>query len=221
MTQVTPAFLPLSRADAAATSGTRLIALLAVSMLHQTSAQAAGFTGADGASLPASALAMDIGTSVFIGIVATLVMDLWLQVLRRCVPKAGIQGLNFALLGRWAGHLLRGQFRHTAIASAAPIRRETALGWLLHYLTGIAFAAILLQLAGPAWQQSPTLLPALLFGVVSVLIPLGVMQPAMGAGWFARRTATPLAHCLRSLINHTVFGLGLYLGASLLALFLR
>lgn len=39
------------------------------------------------------------------------------------------------------------------------------------------------------------------------------MQPAMGSGFAARRTATPLKNCLRSLVNHAVFGSGLYLAA--------
>ncbi|MNC66300.1 hypothetical protein D3C75_1166860 [compost metagenome] len=50
-----------------------------------------------------------------------------------------------------------------------------------------------------------------------MLIPLFAIQPAMGSGFAAARTPTPLKNCLRSVANHAVFGLGLYLSAVLLA----
>ncbi|MFI8747492.1 DUF2938 domain-containing protein [Pseudomonas sp. NPDC077186] len=151
--------------------------------------------------------------TVAIGAGATLVMDAWLLLLRRL----GVPTLSFAFVGRWVGHLLRGKVMHEAIAKAAPIGGELALGWLVHYATGIAFAALLLVLAGPDWAVRPSLLPALALGLVSVAVPLLLIQPAMGAGIVSRHTPTPLKNCLRSLASHGVFGLGLYLSASLLA----
>jgi hypothetical protein len=148
-----------------------------------------------------------------IGAGATLVMDAWLLLLQRL----GIATLSFALIGRWVGHLLRGRVRHVAIAKATPIRGELALGWLSHYAIGIAFAALLLGLVGLDWAAHPTPLPALALGVVSVAVPLLLMQPAMGAGIASRNTPAPLKNCLKSLATHGVFGLGLYLSASLLA----
>ena len=46
--------------------------------------------------------------TVAIGVGATISMDLWAAVLRRF----GIPSLNFALLGRWVGHLPEGRFVH-------------------------------------------------------------------------------------------------------------
>jgi hypothetical protein len=45
-------------------------------------------------------------------------------------------------------------------------------------------------------------------GLASVVMPLFVMQPAMGAVFAAARTATPWRNRLRALANHGVFGLG-------------
>ncbi|MGV3572557.1 MAG: DUF2938 domain-containing protein [Ramlibacter sp.] len=146
---------------------------------------------------------------VCIGIGATLVMDAWLFLLKRL----GVPTLDFALVGRWVGHLARGRWSHEAIRASPPVRGELALGWLAHYGVGIAFAALLAALCGVAWTRHPTPLPALLVGAGTVLVPLLVMQPAMGAGIASSRTATPLRNCLRSLANHTVFGAGLYLAA--------
>lgn len=151
-------------------------------------------------------------STLLIGIGATLVMDLWALLLKRL----GITTLNFAMVGRWAGHLFRGRFHHAAIARAEPVANELMWGWIIHYAVGVLFAALLVAVMGQGWLRAPTVLPALLFGIVSVIAPFCVMQPAMGAGFFASRTPTPGKNRLRSLMTHGVFGLGLYLAALLL-----
>ncbi|MDH4566445.1 DUF2938 domain-containing protein [Pseudomonas sp. BN414] len=153
----------------------------------------------------------DIIKVISIGIGATAVMDIWLIFLKRL----GVPTLNFAFIGRWVGHLLQGRIAHDAIARAEPIPGELALGWLTHYAIGIAFATLLVRLAGIEWATNPTLLPAVLVGIGTVAAPLLVMQPAMGAGFFANKTPTPLKNCMRSLANHSVFGLGMFLTAVL------
>lgn len=146
---------------------------------------------------------------VALGAGATATMDLWQVALR----FLGVPASNFGLLGRWIGHMARGQWRHAAIAQAAPVRGEHSIGWTAHYLVGIAFAAAWTGLVGTPWLLAPTLCPALLFGIGTVLFPLLVMQPAMGAGMASTRTTAPLRNSLKSLVNHTVFGFGLYLSA--------
>lgn len=153
--------------------------------------------------------------TVAVGIGATAVMDLWLQLLK----ARGIPMLNFALLGRWVGHMPRGRWAHPGIAKAAPVRGELTLGWAAHYATGIAFASLLVALVGPAWLHTPSPAPALCVGIGTVVLPLFVMQPAMGAGFASSRTATPVLNVLKSLANHTVFGLGLYATALVIASF--
>lgn len=157
----------------------------------------------------------DFPRALAIGFGATALMDLWLTLLK----ALGLPTLNFALLGRWVGHMPRGRWSHLGIAKSAPVRGELALGWVAHYATGITFALLLAALAGPYWLRAPSLLPALCFGIATVLLPLFVMQPAMGAGVASSRTATPLLNCLKSLANHTVFGLGLYAAALTIASF--
>jgi hypothetical protein len=142
-----------------------------------------------------------------IGAGATILMDVWLALLKR----VGLPGMNFALLGRWLAHLPRGIWAQPA--KQPPIRGELAIGWAAHYLIGIAFAALLVLMKGPEWAREPTFLPALLAGIVSVVAPLFILQPAMGAGVAASKTPTPVRNNLRSLANHAVFGVGLYLAA--------
>lgn len=144
-----------------------------------------------------------------IGVGATLVMDGWALLLR----QFGIPSLNFAFLGRWIGHLPEGQWIHERIANAAPVKGELLIGWCAHYSIGVTFAALLLSTFGLSWARSPSLLPALLIGVVTVLAPLLILQPALGAGIASSKTPTPLFNSMKSVVTHTVYGLGLYLTA--------
>jgi hypothetical protein len=163
---------------------------------------------------PMNFLAPDIAKVALIGIVATIVMDVWLLLLQRL----GVPTLDFALIGRWVGHWRHGVFRHAAISKAAPVPGEAALGWLVHYTTGVAFSALLVGACGTQWMHSPSLLPALAVGLVTVAAPWLLMQPAMGAGIASSRTAAPSRNRARSLANHAVFVLGLYIDTPLLAL---
>lgn len=149
--------------------------------------------------------------TTLVGLGATLLMDAWLALLRRL----GVQALDIALIGRWIGHMSQGRFKHRAIAQASPVPDERLLGWAAHYATGVAFAALLVGIAGVGWLRQPTPLPSIAMGVATVTLPYFVMQPAMGAGIAASNTARPMQNRLRSLANHIVFGLGLYLSALL------
>lgn len=151
---------------------------------------------------------------ILIGLGATVVFDLWLALLKRM----GVKTMNMAFVGRWAGHLLQGRFTHASIAAAPAVAGEAALGWAVHYATGVAFAAALVAVAGNGWLLQPTLAPALAVGIATVGAPLFVMQPAMGLGFAASKTPAPVKNCLRSLANHMVFGAGLYLAALVLRL---
>lgn len=144
-----------------------------------------------------------------VGAGATAVMDLWLLALARI----GLPVSSFALIGRWVGHMPRGRFFHAGIARSAVVPHELALGWVTHYVIGVAYAAVLVALVGADWLHAPMLLPALGFGIVTVAAPMFIMQPAMGAGIAASKTPAPWKNSLRSVANHAVFGLGLYLAA--------
>lgn len=148
--------------------------------------------------------------ALLMGTGATLLMDLWTVARQRLLR---IPALDYALLGRWLAHMMRGKFRHESIAAAPPMRGERALGWTAHYATGIAFAALVLAICGMDWARDPTIGPAMIVGIGSVVAPFFLMQPGMGAGIAASRTPRPAAARLQSLVTHTVFGLGLYVSA--------
>jgi hypothetical protein len=97
-------------------------------------------------------------TVVAMGAAGAALMDVWSLALRRVwhVPT-----LDYALLGRWVGHLARGRFFHERIATSAPVRGERALGWLAHYGIGVAFAVPVVVLGGSGWIAHPTIWPAM------------------------------------------------------------
>lgn len=144
--------------------------------------------------------------ALLIGAGATAAMDFWTVVRRRLL---GVPALDYALVGRWVAWA-RGRFRHDPIAASPPVPGERPLGWAVHYLTGVAFAGVLLAIWGIEWTRHPTIAPALIVGVASVAAPFLVMQPGMGAGLAASRTPRPWTARIHSLVTHTVFGAGLY-----------
>lgn len=124
---------------------------------------------------------------------------------------------DMRLIGRWIGYFPRGQFVHQSVAKAVPVAGENALGWIAHYAIGIAFAGVGVLAWGLEWARHPTFPPALTVGVVSVVAPFFVMQPGMGLGVFASRAPNPTEARLRALLNHSVFGVGLYVAAMIVA----
>lgn len=153
--------------------------------------------------------------AVAVGIGATLVMDLWSFFLKR---SFNIPAPNYCFVGRWLRHMPEGTFRHSSIAAAARKPAECVIGWIAHYATGVVFALALVLLTSPQWLQEPTLLPAMLLGLATVAAPLFVMQPSFGLGLAGSKTPNPAQTRLRSLMNHAVFGLGLYISALVLSL---
>ena len=152
----------------------------------------------------------DILSAVGIGIGATLLMDLWNLFLKRAF---GIASLNYCLLGRWLLHIPGGTFVHANINNAPPKRFECPVGWLAHYTIGIMFALVFVLIVSGDWLVRPTLWPALLYGLATIVFPFFIMQPSLGLGFAASRTPNPAQARLKSLATHTVFGAGLYVSA--------
>jgi hypothetical protein len=154
--------------------------------------------------------AKDIVGAVAIGIGATLVMDLWNLFLKHTF---GIPSLNYCLLGRWLSHMSAGTFRHASITAAPQKRHECTVGRIAHYTIGVVLALVFVVLTSRDWLAQPTLLPAVVYGIATVVFPFFIMQPSFGLGIAASKTPNPTQARLKSLVTHTVFGVGLYVCA--------
>lgn len=147
-----------------------------------------------------------VAQASLIGVGATAVMDLAGEILRR---TRGVQGLDYRLVGRWIGHMTRGQFQHESIRTAPEVDNEKAIGWAAHYSIGAGFAVGMVAL-DPSWLERPTLPRALAMGVGTVAAPWLVMQPAFGMGIAAAKAPNPTLARVGSLRAHTIYGLGVW-----------
>jgi hypothetical protein len=157
-------------------------------------------------------LTLSLISAILIGLGATLTTDLWALFLKRAFK---ISSPNYCLVGRWLRYMPEGIFNPSNIASASQKSAECTAGWIAHYMIGATFAIAFVALADNNWLQHPTLIPAIIFGVATVLMPFFIMQPAFGLGFAASKTPNPTQARLRSLMNHIAFGVGLYLFALL------
>jgi hypothetical protein len=162
---------------------------------------------------------MDIEATSFLGAVvvgvgATLLMDLWALFLKGAF---GVPSSNYCLVGRWICHMPEGTFMHPSIAAAPQKQSECGVGWIAHYVIGTVYALVFVAFVSGSWLARPTLLPALLFGIGSVLVPFLIMQPSFGLGIAASRAPNPTQARVKSLMAHTVFGVGLYASAVVLS----
>ena len=115
-----------------------------------------------------NSLALSLISAILIGLRATLTTDLWALFLKHAFK---ITAPNYCLVGRWLRYMPEGTFKHSNIASAPQKSSECTIGWIAHYMIGITFAIAFVALVGNNWLQYPNLIPSIIFGVVTVLMP--------------------------------------------------
>ena len=152
-------------------------------------------------------------SAITIGLGATLTFDLWALFLETCPFR--IPPSNICLVGRWLRYMPEGIITHSNIASSPKKKAECTVGWIAHYSIGITFAIVFVAIVGIKWLQHPTPIPAIAFGLITVLAPFFVMQPSFGLGFAASKASNPAQARFRTLMNHAAFGVGLYMFALL------
>jgi hypothetical protein len=145
----------------------------------------------------------------FIGIIATLFMDIWALFIKRVFK---IRGLDYALLGRWGGHMIKGQFYHKNIMNADYVKGEKTIGYFLHYSIGVLFAALLTIGPFQSWRTNYSMVIPIIIGISTSAAPFFIMQPMFGFGIAGAKLTSPNLARAKSLMAHTSYGIGLYLG---------
>jgi hypothetical protein len=151
--------------------------------------------------------------AILIGMGGTALLDLWALMLKAVL---GLPTPPWHLVGRWFAGMAKGRFRHRdGITSSPVIPGELAVGWFMHYAVGVVFAAVLLAIWGVQWAHSPTFLPALIVGLVTIGAGWFILQPGMGVGVACNRAPKPNVARLQNVLGHVVFAVGMY-GTALL-----
>ena len=146
---------------------------------------------------------------LFMGIFATVCIDLWALVLKHGLKQ---QTTDWGIAGRWFAWIPRGKFFHQPIGKTEPVKHERIIGWTVHYTIGVIYAAMYMIIVNNFMHTEPTLLSAVVFGVVTVVAPWFIMQPGFGMGIMASKVPDPGTKRLMSLSVHAIFGIGLYVG---------
>ena len=151
---------------------------------------------------------------IIAGITACLAMDIFQRFL---LITTGQPPSNWAVVGRWAFHVLRtARFYQPDIESTDEIKGEHTFGWVVHYAVGIGYAFIYAEFMQKGLLTA-SLSDGLLFGFLSVIVPWFFFLPILGKGIMAKHTPAPAKVCMLALANHCVFGLGMAGGFQLSA----
>jgi hypothetical protein len=103
--------------------------------------------------------------------------------------------------------------RHNKIFNTTPFSYEKLIGWIAHYAIGITFVFLLVLIYEKEWIENPTLKPALLIGLITIIAPFFLMQPSFGTGIARSKLPAQNIARIKSLITHCIYGFGIYLSA--------
>lgn len=147
------------------------------------------------------------------GVLATITMDAAMVAATRLGGKAvDSERLGPDVIGRWAADLMAGIWRHDDISREPAKRGELALGMLTHYATGIMLTQAFLMAPRPR-NGRPSFPAGTAYGIATSLLPLLVMFPSMGYGWFGLRSGEAARLNRTMLVGHVAFGIGIGLWA--------
>ena len=146
---------------------------------------------------------------ILMGIFATFFMDFLAGFLvKRKLIHSFIEP---EAIGRWFLSMFRGKFIHKDIHKTPALNNEKLWCFISHYLIGIVLAGIylFLEIKEPTIRDHKWM--PLLFGITTVILPWFWMLPSMGLGFLASKSPNKSRIIRTNLVNHTNFGLGLFI----------
>ena len=152
---------------------------------------------------------MVILESVLMGSFATFFMDFLAGFLSK--RKLIYPFIEPEAIGRWFLYIFRGKFIHKDIIQTPALNNEKLWCLISHYLIGIVLAGIYLFLASNEPIIGNQMWMPLFFGVATVFFPWFWLLPSIGLGFMASKSPNRTLIIRTNLINHTNFGLGLFI----------
>lgn len=143
---------------------------------------------------------------LFVGIGSTIVLDVWVLIVEKILK---IPPTNWGLVGRWLLGIPKGIL--VLNSDTTPSSVEKVVGWLFHYMIGVAYAVLLLLFAGQGFIENPTVFPIFVIGLcLSTLAGLVILMPGLGAGLFGRKMPNQGGMIIYLLVAHLIFSVGQY-----------
>jgi DUF2938 family protein len=146
---------------------------------------------------------------ILMGVFATIIMDFLAGLLAK--RKLIYPFISPEAIGRWFLYMFRGKFIHKDINKTPALNNEKLWCLISHYLIGIVLAGIylFLELKEPIIRDQMWL--PLIFGIATVFLPWFWLLPSTGLGFMASKSSNRSLIMRTNLINHTNFGLGLFI----------
>lgn len=152
---------------------------------------------------------MIIVEMILMGVIATLFMDLLAGFLVKI--KFIHSFIDSESIGRWFLYMFRGKFIHNNIHKTPSLKYEKTWCTISHYLIGVVLAGIylLLELKVPFIRN--IVWSSLIFGIATIFFPWFWLLPSIGLGIMASKSSSRWCIIKTNLVNHTSFGVGLFL----------
>ena len=151
---------------------------------------------------------IDIIIAIVIGLLATAFLDIFSILL---AAYCGTPKTEWRFIGRWFLLMRKGKFIHHHIAQSEHARGELFFGWFMHYMIGVGWSLLYFFWVYNILNSSPDLLSGSLFGIVTLVVPYMILQPALGHGFFAQKHPRPFAMPILSFLSHLSFGQALFI----------
>ena len=146
------------------------------------------------------------------GIIATILFDIYQIALNYAY---GINKTRWDLVGRYFIGLKNNKYFRDDLINDPLEKYELIYGYLIHYTIGIIYGLFYI-LINLIFYDEPSILIALVCGFITILGDWCIMMPfAYNLGFFASKSDEKNQLIVQGLLAHFVFGIGLFIGYSL------
>jgi len=143
------------------------------------------------------------------GVFATFIMDAIAKFLAR--RKIIHPFITSNELGRWFLYMFRGKFIHVDISETPHLKNEKLWSHLSHYIIGVILAGFYLYLVYRFPVFSKHIWLAIIYGIATIVFPWFWLLPSINLGFIATKSEKRLQIIKTNILNHTNFGLGIFL----------
>ena len=146
--------------------------------------------------------------TILMGTFATYFMDFFAGILAK--RKFIYPFISPEAIGRWFLYIFKGKLVHKDINESPKLKNEKLWCLISHYLIGVALAGAYLVLDSKIALVRKDTWMSLVFGIATVCFPWLWLLPSIGIGIMASKSPNRSLIIRTNLINHTNFGLGLF-----------